>query len=51
MSVSFGCLFGMYREVSAQLRKFFGVGKVIEEKMLNLGKKTGADLKKYKKEQ
>jgi DNA polymerase-4 len=33
------------------IRKFFGVGKVTEEKMLNLGIKTGADLKKYKKEQ
>jgi len=31
------------------IRKFFGVGKVTEEKMLNLGIKTGADLKKYKK--
>ena len=33
------------------IRKFFGVGKVTEEKMLNLGIKTGADLKKYKKQQ
>ena len=33
------------------IRKFFGVGRVTEEKMLNLGIKTGADLKKYKKEQ
>lgn len=33
------------------IRKFFGVGKVTEEKMFNLGIKTGADLKKYKKEQ
>ncbi len=33
------------------IRKFFGVGKVTEEKMLNLGIKTGADLKKYQKEQ
>lgn len=33
------------------IRKFFGVGKVTEEKMLNLGIKTGADLKKYRKEQ
>jgi DNA polymerase-4 len=33
------------------IRNFFGVGKVTEEKMLNLGIKTGADLKKYKKEQ
>ncbi len=33
------------------IEKFFGVGKVTEEKMLNLGIKTGADLKKYKKEQ
>jgi DNA polymerase-4 len=28
------------------IRKFFGVGKVTEERMLNLGIKTGADLKK-----
>jgi DNA polymerase-4 len=33
------------------IRKFFGVGKVTEEKMLNLGIKTGADLKKFKKDQ
>jgi len=33
------------------IRKFFGVGKVTEEKMLNLGIKTGADLKQYRKEQ
>ena len=33
------------------IREFFGVGKVTEEKMLNIGIKTGADLKKYKKEQ
>jgi DNA polymerase-4 len=33
------------------IRKFFGVGKVTEEKMLSFGIKTGADLKKYKKEQ
>ena len=33
------------------IRKFFGVGKVTEEKMLRLGIKTGTDLKKYKKEQ
>ena len=33
------------------VRKFFGVGKVTEEKMLNLGIRTGADLKKYKREQ
>ena len=33
------------------IRKFFGVGKVTEEKMLNLGIKTGADLKKFKREQ
>jgi DNA polymerase-4 len=32
------------------IRKFFGVGKVTGEKMLNLGIKTGADLKKFKKE-
>jgi len=31
-------------------RKFFGVGKVTEEKMLSLGIKTGADLKQFKKE-
>jgi DNA polymerase-4 len=36
---------------SLPIRKFFGVGKVTEEKMLNLGIKTGADLKNYKKEQ
>jgi DNA polymerase-4 len=28
------------------IRKFFGVGKVTEEKMIGLGIKTGADLKK-----
>ncbi|MEX1327933.1 MAG: DNA polymerase IV [Desulfobacterales bacterium] len=33
------------------IRKFFGVGKVTEEKMLNVGIKTGADLKRYKKKQ
>jgi DNA polymerase-4 len=33
------------------IRKFFGVGKVTEEKMLNLGIRTGADLKKYEREQ
>jgi DNA polymerase-4 len=33
------------------IRKFFGVGKVTEEKMLSHGIKTGADLKNYKKEQ
>jgi len=33
------------------IRKFFGVGKVTEEKMLNLGIKTGADLKRYSKAQ
>jgi DNA polymerase-4 len=33
------------------IRKFFGVGKVTEEKMLNLGIKTGADFKRFKKEQ
>ena len=32
------------------IRKFFGVGKVTEEKMLSLGIKTGADLKQFKKE-
>ena len=29
------------------IRKFFGVGKVTEEHMLNLGIKTGADLKRF----
>jgi DNA polymerase-4 len=29
------------------IRKFFGVGKVTEKRMLNLGIKTGADLKKF----
>jgi DNA polymerase-4 len=29
------------------IRKFFGVGKVTEERMLNLGIKTGADLKRF----
>ena len=33
------------------IRNFFGVGKVTEEKMLNLGIKTGADLKECKKDQ
>jgi len=32
------------------IRKFFGVGKVTEEKMLSFEIKTGADLKKFKKE-
>ena len=32
------------------IRKFFGVGKVTEEKMLSLGIKTGADLKAYPKD-
>ena len=32
------------------IRKFFGVGKVTEEKMLGFGIKTGADLKKFNKE-
>ena len=32
------------------IRKFFGVGKVTEERMLNLGIKTGADLKKFSHE-
>jgi DNA polymerase-4 len=31
------------------IRKFFGVGRVTEEKMLDLGIKTGADLRKFKK--
>jgi DNA polymerase-4 len=33
------------------IRKFFGVGKVTEEKMLSHGIKTGADLKKFEKDQ
>jgi DNA polymerase-4 len=33
------------------IRKFFCVGKVTEEKMVNLGSKTGAYLKKFEKEQ
>ncbi|UCF94744.1 MAG: DNA polymerase IV [Desulfobacterales bacterium] len=33
------------------IRKFFGVGRVTEEKMLNLGIKTGADLKQMDKAQ
>jgi len=32
------------------IRKFFGVGKVTEEKMMGFGIKTGADLKKFNKE-
>ena len=36
---------------SLPIKKFFGVGKVTEEKMLNRGIKTGADLKRYKKEE
>jgi DNA polymerase-4 len=32
------------------IRKFFGVGRVTEEKMIDLGIKTGADLKKFKPE-
>ncbi len=32
------------------IRKFFGVGKVTEKKMLGLGIKTGADLKKLSKD-
>ena len=32
------------------VRKFFGVGKVTEEKMIGFGIKTGADLKKFNKE-
>ena len=32
------------------IRKFFGVGKVTEEKMHNLGIETGADLKRMEKE-
>lgn len=33
------------------IRKFFGVGRVTEEKMLGLGIKTGADLKTFGKEE
>jgi DNA polymerase-4 len=33
------------------IRKFFGVGKVTEDKMLKLGIKTGADLKRFAKEE
>jgi len=33
------------------IRKFFGVGKVTEEKMLSLGIKTGAELKQFGKEE
>ncbi len=33
------------------IRKFFGVGRVTEGKMLGIGIKTGADLKKYDKKQ
>jgi DNA polymerase-4 len=33
------------------IRKFFGVGKVTEEKMLNLGIRSGADLKNFGREQ
>jgi DNA polymerase IV len=33
------------------IRRFFGVGKVTEEKMLKIGIKTGTDLKKLKKSQ
>jgi DNA polymerase-4 len=36
---------------SLPVRKFFGVGKVTEEKMLTHGIKTGADLKRFKKEE
>jgi DNA polymerase-4 len=36
---------------SLPVRKFFGVGKVTEEKMVNHGIETGADLKRYKKEE
>lgn len=32
------------------IRKFFGVGRVTEERMLNLGIKTGRDLKKFSHE-
>lgn len=32
------------------IRKFFGVGKVTEQKMLNLGIKTGQDLLQFKEE-
>ena len=33
------------------IRKFFGGEKVTEEKMLNFGIRTGADLKQFKKDQ
>lgn len=33
------------------IRKFFGVGKVTEEKMLRLGIQTGGDLKRFGKEE
>lgn len=32
------------------IRRFFGVGKVTEEKMIGLGIKTGADLKQFQPE-
>jgi len=32
------------------IRKFFGVGKVTEEKMIGFGIKTGADLKQFQKQ-
>ena len=35
--------------VSLPIRKFFGVGRVTEEKMHGLGIKTGADLRKFEK--
>jgi len=36
---------------SLPIRKFFGVGKVTEKKMLNLGIKTGHDLRQLEEEQ
>lgn len=35
---------------SLPIRKFFGVGKVTEKKMLSLGIKTGSDLRKWEEE-
>jgi len=36
---------------SLPVRKFFGVGKVTEQKMLNLGIRTGYDLRQFREEQ
>jgi len=36
---------------SLQVRKFFGVGKVTEQKMHNLGIRTGHDLRQFEEEQ